>query len=150
MSAFLYDTNCLLALYLEPHASHAATLADWQRRTQARQEMVCAMPCVVECYAVMTRMPEPLRFSPSEAWALLEANLKGRRLVGLTAEETWRELRGAAAEGLGGGLVYDALIAACARKAGAGALVTWNLRHFARLAHGLEVVNPLGERAAAG
>jgi predicted nucleic acid-binding protein len=36
--------------------------------------------------------------------------------------------------GLPGGQVYDALLLACARKSGADAIYTWNLKHFRQLA----------------
>ena len=38
-----------------------------------------------------------------------------------------------AVQGIVGGAVYDGLVAACALKAGADRLYTWNVRHFDQL-----------------
>jgi len=49
----------------------------------------------------------------------------------------------APAQGIAGGQTYDAVIATCARLAGADTLLTFNARHFRWLAHpGLTVVVP--------
>jgi len=40
--------------------------------------------------------------------------------------------------------MYDVLIAHCAIKAGASALVTWNVRHFADFADRLDILTPAG------
>lgn len=54
-------------------------------------------------------------------------------IVGLTAEEYARTLQTFADLGVTGGAIYDALLAACALKAKAETLFTWNVRHFAQL-----------------
>ncbi len=50
-------------------------------------------------------------------------------------------IQNAASSKVSGGTIYDALIAACARKAGAGQIYTWNSRHFAQF--GPDVANRL-------
>ena len=52
------------------------------------------------------------------------------RLVSLTDGEYLSTIESLAAKGLSGGMVYDGLIARCARKAGATRIYTWNIRHF--------------------
>ena len=49
----------------------------------------------------------------------------------------YRALVHAAALGVIGGTLYDALIGACARKAKAEILYTWNVRQFERLGNGV-------------
>jgi predicted nucleic acid-binding protein len=45
--------------------------------------------------------------------------------------------------GLGGGRVYDAVIAQCVLEAGATVLLTWNMKHFLPIAPaGLDVMEP--------
>jgi len=52
-------------------------------------------------------------------------------------------LRGAPEAQISGGQVYDAVIAACARKARVNALLTFNEKHFEPFAgDGLEIVVP--------
>jgi predicted nucleic acid-binding protein len=51
-------------------------------------------------------------------------------------------LQACESEGLAGGPVYDALIAACARKAGVRAILTLNPDHFRRVGATVELVVP--------
>jgi hypothetical protein len=52
-------------------------------------------------------------------------------------------LRGAAADGIAGGRIYDAVIAGCARRGGVDAVLTFNERDYASLAsHGIALVIP--------
>ena len=60
----------------------------------------------------------------------------------LTAAETWRALRRAHRRGVIGGQTYDMLIAACAQKAGAATIITWNVRHFAAASPEIGVESP--------
>jgi len=50
--------------------------------------------------------------------------------VALTPDEVLETARRTAALGLLGGIVYDALLVACARKVNVEWIYTWNLRHF--------------------
>lgn len=145
MIRFLYDTNCLVALASNRQAQHESTLADWVRRRAEGETVAVALPCLLEAFSVLTRLPAPLRLAPAQALAVVEEWARGY-WVDLTPMERWNAFRAAAAAGIAGGQIYDGLIAACARKAGAATLVTWNLRHFARFAGpDLAVVNPLGQ-----
>jgi predicted nucleic acid-binding protein len=81
---------------------------------------------------VLTRLPEPHRLRPGDALAVLEANWSQARTVALTAPDYRATLKRCRDAEIGGGAVYDALIAACARKARVAELVTWNVAHFER------------------
>jgi predicted nucleic acid-binding protein len=62
---------------------------------------------------------------------------------GLSPNHCWAGLDELAARSLGGGLVYDAIIAAGCIQAGARVLLTWNVRDFLRIAPaGLEIRQP--------
>ena len=54
-------------------------------------------------------------------------------MIALSTEEYHLALKSAAAVGIVGGTVYDALLARCALKAGATTIYTWNVRHFQQL-----------------
>jgi predicted nucleic acid-binding protein len=54
--------------------------------------------------------------------------------IALTANEVVEATRQIAGLGLVGGIIYDALLMACARKANAELIYTWNKRHFKRVA----------------
>jgi len=107
--------------------------------------------CCLEFYSVATRLPEEFRLSPRDAFRLLQAEVLERLDVfDLPARGRLPLLRGAVADGIAGGRVYDAHIAEVARASGAGLVVTENRRHFTGLLrHGI-VVLTAGEFAAGG
>lgn len=98
-----------------------------------------------EAYAVLTRLPPPYRLSPGDAMTLLDRNWEAAETVALTATDTWRALRELSAAGITGGRIYDACIAASARKAKCEEILTWTVRHFAGLP-GARAVAPAESR----
>jgi hypothetical protein len=69
------------------------------------------------------------------SWAEVE-------VVALTGPEIWPFLEALPGSGISGGSSYDAQIAACARKARASVILTWNVRDFEHVAEGVEVASP--------
>ena len=132
----------MVAAVCDWHEHHEPTRVAIEERRRRDEKQVLAAPCLVEAYAVLTRLPPPYRLSAADALALLDANWSKATVVTLTAAEHWRALRDCQRSGVFGGQTYDALIAACARKAKVGALLTWNLAHFARFQGPLRVVAP--------
>ena len=65
-------------------------------------------------------------------------------VVPLSAEDYAATLRETARMGLAGGIVFDALLLACARKVDAERIYTWNVRHFRMVAPDLaeRIVTP--------
>lgn len=132
MSSYLLDTSCLVAAACAWHRHHDSTRREIERRVAAGEKLVLAAHSLAETFSVLTRLPEPHRLRPEDALALIEANWGETRLVALAAGDYRATLRRCRDAGIGGGAVYDALIAACARKAGVGTLVTWDLEGFER------------------
>jgi predicted nucleic acid-binding protein len=96
--------------------------------------MACtAGHCLAEVYAVVTGMPGKDRASPDEALLFLNDVRERLGLITLSEPEYFKALEQAAAAGILGGTVYDALIAKCALKANAQVIYTWNVKHFNRL-----------------
>lgn len=95
--------------------------------------MVVAAHSLAEAYAVLTTLPVSPRLGSGLAWRLLQENVaKHGRIVTLTVREYISVLGDLAARALTGGVVYDALIARAARKAGVDRLVTLNPADFRR------------------
>lgn len=136
------DANCLIAAVCAWHEHHGPTAAEFAARKAARDEIVIAAPALVEAYAVLTRLPPPHRLGPSDAHQLLDSNWGRSESVSLTAQEYWRFLARCRDDGIGGGMTYDALIAACARKGRVELLLTWNIEHFKRFRAGFDVCAP--------
>ena len=74
----------------------------------------------------------------------MEGSWSEVEVVTTTATETWPLLEGLPDVVIAGGSTYDAVVAACARKAKAGVILTWNVRDFERVAEGVEVASPVG------
>lgn len=140
MMRVLIDTNCLVAYAISVHEFHAATFADVERRRNSAHELLVASHSLIEAYSVLTRMPPPYRLTPADALAAIDATWGKTETVALTAAELWRALRTSAKAEIGGGRIYDAVIAESARKGKATEILTWNTRHFDGL--GIAAVAP--------
>jgi predicted nucleic acid-binding protein len=91
----------------------------------------CAAHSLVEVYSTLTRMPGRHRISVDQAMLFL-GNLRDRlSVVALSGDEYVDALQKAAALGVVGGGIYDAILAHCAIKARAEAIYSWNTRHYA-------------------
>jgi predicted nucleic acid-binding protein len=139
------DTSCIIALLCGWHEHHRATLALVDRRLDGGATIALAAPALIEAYAVLTRLPAPHRLAPADAAALLRENFREQgRAVALSPGDYWSLLDTAPAEGIYGGRTYDAVIAACARKAGAREILSLNARHFDPFADdALRVTSPI-------
>jgi len=139
---YLPDTSCLVAAVCSWHEHHESTAGELAARAKRRETMLMAAPALLEAYAVLTRLPPPYRLKPIDALAVLEGSFGDARVVAVRAGETWSLLRTLPARSVAGGGSYDAMIVACARRARADVILTWNLRHFERLAEDIELVSP--------
>ena len=132
MKSYLLDTSCMVAAVCEWHRHHEPTRREIERRAAAGETLALAAHSLAEAFSVLTRLPEPHRLRPDDALAVLEANWGQARLVTLSASDYRATLRRCRDAGIGGGAVYDALIASCAQKARVGTVVTWDTGGFER------------------
>lgn len=79
---------------------------------------------------------------------LYDSFVQDTPIVALDANDYLDLLRAATTDGIAGGRIYDAVIFACARKAGVTALITFNRAHFAPFSSAdIEIVIPVEDRA---
>ena len=105
----LLDTSAAIALVVEDHDAHAATLDAVRGR-----QLGLAGHAWFETYSVLTRLPAGLRRSPADALRLLAGNFPASRFLGeAEAADLGVELAGLQ---ISGGAVYDALVGAVARQ----------------------------------
>ena len=105
----LLDTSTAVALIIEDHEAHVATLDAVRGR-----RLGLAGHAWFETYSVLTRLPAGLRRSPADALRLLARNFPASGFLG---EADAADLGGELARlGISGGAVYDALVAAAARQ----------------------------------
>jgi predicted nucleic acid-binding protein len=126
-----FDTSVLIATFLEDHEHHEPSLKAFLRAERKRG--FCAAHSLAEVFAVLTRLPGRHRLSGEQALLFLGDVVERLTVVSLTSEEYFRAIRDAAARGVVGGMVHDALLLRCAEKAGAEVVYTWNVRHFGPL-----------------
>jgi len=107
------DTSVAVPAALPEHVAHEPVLAALPRgKTRAIAQVM------IETYSVLTRLPPPQRVAAAVAREYLRDAFTRRPLV-LAAESYGQVLDLAAAEGITGGAVYDAIVAATAVEAGA-------------------------------
>jgi len=105
----LLDTSTAVALIVEDHDAHAATLDAVRGR-----RLGLAGHAWFETYSVLTRLPAGLRRSPVDALRVLAHNFSASAFLGEAgAAGLGREL---AVQAISGGAVYDALVGAAARQ----------------------------------
>lgn len=138
------DTSVIVAGLLSWHEQHGAAAAELVALLEKPDKIVLPLQSLVEAYAVMTRLPPPHRLSAKNALTILEESFRSHStIVGLDGEEGWALIRDLGQRTIAGGASYDGLILACARKGGAGGILTFNRRHFEQLAlDGIEIVVP--------
>ena len=107
----LLDTSTAVALVVEDHEAHVATLDAVRGR-----RLGLAGHAWFETYSVLTRLPPGLRRSPADALRLLARNFPASGFLG---EAEAADLGGDMARlGISGGAVYDALVGAAVRQHG--------------------------------
>jgi predicted nucleic acid-binding protein len=122
------DTSVLIAVAQVNHQHHAPSRALWD--LCAAQQAAVSTHTLAEIYNTLTAVPPPLRISPRDAVLVIETFLERLTPVALTADEYLETMRNMARLGLSGGIIYDSLHLACARKIDAERIFTWNVKHF--------------------
>ena len=107
----LADASVAVALVVVDHDHHAETVAAIGDRGVG-----LAGHAAFETYSVLTRLPAPLRRTPSAVQRLLAARFPGTCF--LSADGARECLAGLAGLGIAGGSVYDALVGAAAAEHG--------------------------------
>jgi predicted nucleic acid-binding protein len=138
----LFDTSVLVAAVREADQRHEVShklLVQF-----APREASCAAHSLAELYATLTGMRPPNRLLPEQAELVLSQFRTSLDCIILTADEVFQAIQRTVALKLPGGIIYDALILACARKIQAERIYTWNAKHFQMVAPDLaeRIVTP--------
>lgn len=128
--SLLLDTSVVIASLDADEPSHAAC----DRLLAAGGHLLFAH-ALAETFSILTGSRMGRRLRPALAAELIaQSVLPFVELVHLTGKETMAVIAETEKRGVRGGAVYDLLHLAAARKAGAEALVTLDLRDFQSLA----------------
>lgn len=106
------DTSVVVAGFASWHEGHRSAVAALARKPRIPAH------ALVESYSVLTRLPPPHRAPPDLVEAFLADRFSGSALA-LPPGAFLDLVREARRAGVAGGAIYDALVAAEARKAGA-------------------------------
>jgi predicted nucleic acid-binding protein len=130
----LFDTSIIIAALVESHPKHEIAFP-WLKQAKTKTfELVIASHTLAELYAVLSTLPIKPRISPAVAWRLIHENIEAvSKVISLTSSEYSAVVKRLSTSGLKGGIVYDALIAKVAQKAGVKRLLTFNSDHFKRV-----------------
>lgn len=124
-----FDSSVLVPIFYADHQHHDSSARVF---LSAGKEDFCALRTLGEVYATLTGLPVRPRITGPEGVAIVKQIRERLTLVSLSEQEYVSTLE-TASPTIVGNAVYDALIARCAIKAGAVALLTWNVQHFVRL-----------------
>jgi predicted nucleic acid-binding protein len=106
------DTSVVVAGFASWHAAHRSAAAALARRPRVPAHVL------VEAYSVLTRLPPPHR-APADLVATFLAERFPEVPLTLPGRAQLELVEASARSGLTGGAIYDALVAATARHAGA-------------------------------
>jgi predicted nucleic acid-binding protein len=126
-----FDSSVLIAVFYAHHEHHTESLERFLHCS--KKDGSCAAHSLAEIYSVLTGRVGKDRVTGDEALLFLGDVRDRLSVVTLNAEEYAKTLEEAAALGIAGGGVYDALLGRCAVKAHAETVYTWNVKHFERL-----------------
>lgn len=130
-----FDTTVLVASVVREHPHHARALPAIERALKAKNTGYVAAHGLAEMYAVLTKLPITPRIGPEDARRLVTDNVVAHfEVVALTAREYTRFVDTLASRRIVGGATCDALHLACAAKADADRIHTFNVADFRRLA----------------
>ena len=129
----LYDTSVLIPALLTVHSNHALAFFMLEMAREDNIQGYLSAHSLAEFYSVTTRLPPLLRISPVEAQATISRFLKYLLPVELSAEDYRWAIAQVTSLQLAGGVMYDAVIAQAALKAGVDQLITLNPKDFLRL-----------------
>jgi predicted nucleic acid-binding protein len=130
----LFDTSVLVAGFVESHPEHKTAIRWFTKMRKGEVELIVASHSLVECYAVLTKLPLSPKILPSMAHYIISENIvKLGKVVSLVEEDYLSLMLHLSKLGLSGGIIYDAVIMKTAEKAKAKHVLTFNFRDFVRL-----------------
>jgi predicted nucleic acid-binding protein len=122
----------MVAAFWRDHTGHDASLRVFAEAS--RETGSCGIHSLAEAYATMTALPVRPALAPEQVFLFVQQISERLTPISLDETEYLGAIRGLADRGLSSGRVYDALLLACARKAKAETIYTWDLKHFRHLA----------------
>jgi len=130
----LFDTSIFIAGFVSSHPHHKIAMKWLEKVRIEKIDLLVASHTLMECYAVLTRLPLSPKIMPGIASHLITENIVPfASIISLSSEESLALIHKLSTFGLAGGIVYNAILLKSAEKGKAQNLVTLNARDFIRL-----------------
>ena len=135
------DTSVLVAGSVREHPHNIRSRAVLHEAATGKHEFLISAHSVGEVYSALTNLPLQPRITPIEAQTIIANNIIPHfQRVAVTAKMYETAITRCTEAGLAGGIIYDAILLECARRAGVKRIYTLNERDFRRLAPDLASV----------
>jgi len=127
----LFDTSVLIPALVEAHPFHDRAFRLLGAAHRREFDWFVSQHTIAELYCGLTRLPYHEKMTPRLAQDAIRRNVLAYASVVALSAGDYEAVMGRMAElGLSGPLIYDALIARAAEKAGVDKLFTFNPAHF--------------------
>ena len=138
------DTSILIASLYEAHPHHSESIKYIHQLQRRDGKAGVISHTLAELYSVLTRAPLQPEIRPLSARDLIQQNILTLfSVIDVTRQDYLTAIDLCVAHNGRGGVIHDALILVAAIRHRANQLVTWNVKHFERLADGkIEIVAP--------
>ena len=137
-----FDTSVLISASHRTDRRHYESTKVLERAT--KDTAACAAHSLAEMFSTLSGRPHPHRVPLKDSLALVEQVRSRLRIVTLDEWEYMETIRQSVNAGRMGGIIFDSLLIACARKVDLDLIYTWNLGHFRMIAPDLaaRIVEP--------
>lgn len=130
----LFDTSVLVAAMIEAHPAHKRGFPWLRKAVEGEDDGFVTLHTIAELYTILTALPVSPSITPSLAERLIQHNVVDKlKIVPLTEQDYLEIVDRLVKSGLGGGIIYDALIIKAAEKIGVDKVLSFNVRDFQRV-----------------
>jgi predicted nucleic acid-binding protein len=131
-----FDTSVLVAGTVVGHLDEARAAPWLAAARDARIEAFACQHAFAEMWATLTALPIEPRLVPAVASSVVERLSRHVKPRALRWSDYQEAMQRCGEHALRSGAIYDALHLVLAERIGAGIFLTFNVRHFTRLASG--------------
>jgi predicted nucleic acid-binding protein len=129
-----FDTSVLVTAVVTELPNHDRAHDCLVKHIQNHDGACISNHVLAEAYATLTALPVKKRISPMDAKSIIEESFVNKlQVVPLSTEVYLSAIRKVSNQGLGSGIIYDALHLEIAESMGCTELITYNLQDFKRL-----------------
>jgi hypothetical protein len=136
------DSSIIISAVHFNHPLHPVS-ANWMENNLDRCDLITAHHCLLEAYAVLTRLPSDLRVAPTEARDILKGSIfEHVQIADFSSNQMWDILESVIGMPAIGGQAYDGFIFEIMKKNQVDGFATFNSSHFEAFHSPFKIINP--------